>query len=497
MTGLAELLNHLRRNDVRLSLHGRAVNYDAPQDAVTDDLLARLRHHKHELVELLATDTGVEVEASAPATYAQRRMFGQHVACADPAAFNVALQMDISGSLDPDALARSLDAVIERQRALRTRLLRDGKDVLQEVVRVNTTIMTLEDLTVLPPDEIGSAIDRRIQSIANRPFDMSVAPLLRANLLRTADQDWVLVLVVHHAVFDGWSLSIMMREWSALYAVAMHGIAPTERAAGLATMPMHYTDVARWQREYLTGTELDRLRDYWLTALAGSPLTMDLPYDQPRPALLSGGGIQGCMVPGEIVHRLKRLARDRGTTLYVVLLSAFGLLLGRLCGQDEAVLASTNANRIRREHEPIVGLFANNVILRLRLAQASTFAELIDQTGPIAFAAADHQAMPLGMLTEQLPMVPKPFPQVVFVVQNLPATELLLSGASVHLRDIPLEASKTDLTFILVPRGDNFEGVFSYHSDLFKDATVATIGRSYVELLDRASRDPHMAIDKY
>jgi hypothetical protein len=487
---LIELVGTLRMLDVRLAADGDALHYDAPPDVMTGGLLTRVRDHKAALLRRLS-DEVPPVERSGPATFAQRRMYHQYQASTRPAVFNVALRIPIAGPLDPGTLGRALTALTRRQRALRSRLIEYGTDLVQEVVPTTEIPLPVIDLR----GAAAAIVDDHVRKAAARPFELNAAPLLRAVLLRTGDAEWTLCVVVHHIVIDGWGLTVLLAELAALYAAAPARGLPDDTAAGLAPLTAGYTDVGRQERAYLSGGRIDELRAFWRDRLAGAPVDLSLPYDRPRPARLSGRGeVLRVHIPGELTARADALARERGTTMFVVLLTALGVLLGRLSGQPEVVVACNVANRRRREHEGLVGLFANNVAVRIPAGGGGTFAALLAATGQAFFAGVDHQDYPLGMLAEDLaPRLAAEgahFPKVIVSMQNQLEPVLRLPGLDTEVHDVPISGAKTDLTVALAYEADGIAGLLEYSTDVFAAATIARWGASYVDLLRRAVDDP-------
>ncbi|MDI5968803.1 condensation domain-containing protein [Streptomyces sp. SL13] len=489
---LVELIGDVRALDIRLSQVDGSLRYDAPPNAVGDDLLARLRQHKPALLAWLAD--GPVVESSGPATYSQRRMHAQCLASAAPAGFNVAQRIAITGALDVDALRRAVTASTGRQSALRSRLVAYGGQLVQEVMPVAPVGLPLTDLRELPPGERSRTTADHLRRHAAEPFDLAVAPLLRTVLLRQGEQEWVLLLVVHHIVVDGWGLDVLLRELGRFYRAAVRVPGPrlpTEAEAGLAPLAVTYADVGRWQREHLSGTRRDQLRAYWRAALADAPMSLALPYDRPRPQRLSGrGGHVSVRISQELVAEVDALARECGATSFTVLLSAFGNLLTRLTGQRETVVACNIAGRVRREHEAVVGAFTNNVALRLGRGAGGTFAEAVEETSRTFFGALDHQEYPLSLvLADRAGLEPAgtpPFPQVVVVMQTQGAPVLELPGLVTRVQDIVLDTTTTDFFLILTPDPDGIEVLLAFSTDLFDTATMERWATAYVESLSQA-----------
>ncbi len=489
---LLDLLARLGVLDVRLSADGDALHYDAPGDAVTDDLLALLRTHKPELLRFLAAHAGEpQPESSGPVTFGQRRMHDQCLVSPKPATFNVAQRIELTGRLDVAALSRALTALLRRQSALRTRFTRYGSELVQEVMPLPAVRLDVTDLRQLTAHERERSTGQWLRRHADTPFDLAVAPLLRADLLRTDEASWTLALVVHHAVVDGWGLGVLLSDLGALYAAALRvpgARPPTDDEAALPPLAVSFADAARLQRALLSGPRLDRLRSYWRQALTGAPMIPVLPYDHPRPEQRSGrGGQVSVRLARELTDGIAAVARARGTTVFTVLLSAYGTLLCRLSGQREVVVACNIANRTRQEHEPLVGMFTNNVALRLGTADDDGFTGALAATAQTFFAAADHQEYPLAMLLADgvghFPPNAPTFPRAIIVMESQGVPVLDLPGLTAQVHDLLLGGSKSDLCLVLTPDDDGIEMVLVYAMDLFEAATGERFADEYTTLL--------------
>lgn len=496
---LLDLIGRLREADVRLTADDGTLGYDAPPDALTPELLDAMRRHKSDLLRWLDTPAGRSpVDASGPATVYQHRMHQQHTGGPNPAGFNVAQRIPLSGPLDMDALHRALTALARRQSVLRCRFAHHGSRLVQEVVPLEPVELPVTDLRELTGEQREQAAADWLRDHAERPFDLAAAPLWRTALLRTGDKDAALLIVVHHIVIDGWGLDVLLRDLGALYTAALRVPAPrlpSDDEAGLEPLALSYPDVGRWQQRHLSGPRLEELRSFWRRTLDGAPLTAPLPTDRPRPEHPTGrGGDVTVRIPAERARALRALAAAEGTTVFTVLLAAFGVVLADMTGRPETVVSCNIANRIRREHESLVGHFTNNVMLRLEAGPDTPFPDVVAATGRRFFAAADHQDYPLPMLRRDLVdgLVPPgaPFPRVIVVMQTQGIPELSLGGITGEAQDVPVNRAVAELCLVLVPEGEEIVCTLNYAADLFDHATVERWTAAYLAVLEReAGRD--------
>ncbi|MFD7512207.1 MupA/Atu3671 family FMN-dependent luciferase-like monooxygenase, partial [Streptomyces sp. NPDC059853] len=417
-----------------------------------------------------------EVADTVPAPSALRRLTGRHRAHPHPGVFNVAHRVALTGDLDEQALTGALRALVARHPALRARVAGERVETLAEteVEVVETDLAGLSD----------ADIDRWCQETARQPFDLARAPLFRFRLGRLAPDRRLLLVVLHHAVCDGWSMGLLWRDLSALYA----GRPLPRPAAG-------YPDYARWADAQLTGERRAALERFWRTELAGAPLRPALPADRPRPPVLSGrGALHTVTLTGPLPARVRALAAELGTTPYAVLAGAFAVWLAGVCDQPEVVLAASSANRAAvREHEEVVGLLGEAVALRARLPEADSFAALVTRLGPALFAAMDHQALPLAEVVRLVApqYAAGLFPTVLFTVVTTEPPALELPGVRAEIAPLPVAGTaRTELYVVLAPAGDALTVTMEYSTDLFEAATVAGWGRDLAAVLDRLTAEP-------
>ncbi len=289
--------------------------------------------------------------------------------------------------------------------------------------------LAVTDLSDLPPAERDEEIRRRLAAEAQQPFDLSQDLMLRAGLLRLDEQEHIFWLTSITLRRDGWSVGILHRELSALYAAFARG-----QPSPLAELPIQYVDFAAWQREWLQGEVLAEQLSYWKRQLAGAPPVLELPTDRPRPATQTYRGAQQCWVfDPQLLPALEQLSRQEGVTLFMTLLAAFQTLLYRYSGQEDIVVGTPIAGRQRLETEELIGLFVNTLVLRTDLSGNPTFRELLGRVREVTLGAYAHQDLPFEKLVEELNpqrnLSYAPLFQVMLVLQNAPQIPLSPTGA--------------------------------------------------------------------
>ena len=343
---------------------------------------------------------------AAPLSSAQQRLwFLDRLAPGSPA-YNVPSAYRLTGPLAPAALAAALAEVVRRHRVLRSRFVeRDGEPRLEIAEAPAPGFLPLPlidlDLSALASPPLAgrrSAELARLRSAeAEQPFDLAAGPLLRTALVRLGAEEHVLLLDFHHAVYDGWSEGVLLRELAALYEAALAGT-----PSPLAEPVLQYDDFAVWQRAWPPEV-LGRQLAYWRGQLAGAPTALELPTDRPRPAVASLRGAGRLRLLGSPeVARLRQMARREGATLYMLLLAAFAATLARHGGQEDILVATPVANRTRPELEGLIGFFVNTLVLRVRLDGDPEFRRVLASARQTALAAFAHQDLPFEALVEEL-----------------------------------------------------------------------------------------------
>jgi amino acid adenylation domain-containing protein len=495
-----ELLATLAARGVTLSVHGDALRVRAPQGALDAELQAELARHKPELIRMLgaaggaapASATPVRRDGPLPLSSSQQRLWFLDRLRPDSRAYALAVAFELEGTLDAAALRASLDGLVARHEILRTTFGDTEGVPWQRIGAPAPADFTLEDLAGLPAGERLPAARRRAAEWGERPFDLGSGPLFRAGLLRLAPDRWVLVLALHHIVYDGWSLGVLYDELAALYAAQVQG-----RAAELPPPAVQFADFAAWERGALQGPALAALLEHWRARLRGlAPL--ELSADRPRPARqgLNGRTLE-LPLPAALVEGLSALGRRQGATLYMTLLAGFTALLQRDTGERRLAVGAPVANRERTEHERLVGPCLNLLVLATDLSGAPTFLELLERVRATTVDALAHQALPFEKLVEAL--APErdrsrhPLVQVAFALhgaERAPALE----GLAVRPLDLPRATTVFDLAVDVFEQAGGLRAVLTYDSDLFDAGTVRTLGAAWRTLLEQALADPGRAV---
>ncbi|XSS66377.1 non-ribosomal peptide synthase/polyketide synthase [Pseudomonas sp. B11] len=402
-----------------------------------------------------------------PLSFAQQRLWFLAQMEGASTAYNMPIALRLRGHLDADALERALTAIVARHEALRSRFVQHNSEAL---VRIDPAerAFALRRLDV----DSEAAVQAHISADALQPFDLEQGPLIRAQLLQRADDHHVLLLTMHHIVSDGWSMGVLTRELMALYEAFRHG-----QPDPLPPLALQYGDFAVWQRRWLSGEVLQQQSQYWQQALADAPALLMLPTDRPRPARQDySGATLTLLLDVDLTAGLKALSQRHGTTLYMTMMAAWGALLCRLSGQDEVVIGSPAANRMRAEVEGLIGLFVNTLAVRIGAGEDLTVAALLAHARDRTLAAQAHQDLPF----EQVVEVVKPARSLA----HSPVFQTLLTwqnsdGPSLVMGDLQFEAvgetsnfAKFDLSLDLGEVQGHIAGNLEYATALFEESTL-------------------------
>ncbi len=424
-----------------------------------------------------------------PLSFAQLRLWIIDRIEPGSAAYNVALAVRLEGALEPALLAAALGEVARRQEAVRTTFRVEGGDPVQIVHPPAPVPLPLLDLGALPDAARAAEALAWARAEESRPFDLENGPLLRAAVLRLAREEHLLLLNLHHAICDEWSLRLLFGEVVTLYAAGRSGTAAT-----LPVLPVQYADFAVWQRGWLTGPVLAAQLAFWRERLADPPV-LELPTDRPRPPVQTNRGARlPFVVPPATGAALRALGRSRGATAFMTCLAVWQALLARTAGQTDLTVGTPITGRSRAEVESLIGFFLNTLVLRADLSGDPGFAEMVDRARVRALEAFAHQDLPFEKLVDELgvrrSLGHAPLFQALFVL--LHATPL--PAAATGLRATPFATggatAKFDLTLDLEADGDALTGVIEYNTDLFDATTARRLAARFCALAAGAAADP-------
>src|ERR1044071_3251275 len=418
-----------------------------------------------------------------PLSFAQQRMWFLDQMEPGTSTYNMPTAMRLSGELKVRALGESLNEVARRQAILRTVFVAGEEHPQQVVQAFKASKLAVFDLSDWPSEQREAETRQLIRRETQQPFDLQQGPVWRARLVRLAAEEHVLLFSMHHIVSDGWSMEILTREVSTLYAAyAAGGESP------FAELPIQYADYAVWQREWLQGEVLEEQLGYWRKQLAGAPAVLELPADHQSPVQQSHRGANLPFQLSQDVSRgLKQLSQREGVTLFMTLLAGWQLLLARYSRQRDVGVGSPVANRTRAEVEGLIGFFVNTLVLRTEVSSELRVRELLQRVREVCLGAYAPQEVPFEMLVEQLQperdLSYTPLFQVMLVLQNAPQQGIEWAGVQMRALELESGTAKYDLTLGLAESERGLVGTLEYNRDLYERESMERLVGHYQQVL--------------
>ncbi|HEX5835671.1 MAG TPA: amino acid adenylation domain-containing protein, partial [Pyrinomonadaceae bacterium] len=427
-------------------------------------------------------------------SFAQQRLWFLDQLQPGRADYNIPVAVRLTGPLNVAVLEKALNSVVQRHEVLRTTFaVVDGQPV-QQIHPHQPWQLPVTNLGNPAPVEREDAVKKLVEEEAQRPFNLTSGPLLRAQLLPLDPDDHVLMLTMHHCVSDGWSLRVLVKEVAALYEAIASGAAPP-----LEDLPIQYADYAVWQREWLKADVLDEQLAYWKQQLSDAPPFLELPADRPRPAIQTHrGAVATFTLNADLTKGLKELSRREEVTLFMTLMAGWQTLLHRYSGQQDIVVGIPVAGRNHPDLEALIGFFVNTLVVRANLGGEPAFRELLRRVKEVALAAYAHQDVPFEKLVEELQpernMSYSPLFQVTISLQNDAEAEWTLPG--LKLSSLPREtvSAKFDLSLTMIETQAEIECLLEYNADLFDAVRIERMLVHFENLLQSAVENPDQPI---
>lgn len=436
-------------------------------------------------------------------SHGQKALWFLHQLAPESAAYNIARAARITGTLDRTAMERAFTALVQRHPSLRTTFHTEGGPIQ----RVHDDLSASFAIEKIADDE--KELEQRLFAEAQKPFDLSSGPVVQARLFEISDQEQVLLLVVHHIVSDLWSLVIMLRELVALYQAEVDG-----REASLPELRFNYSDYVAWQAEMLDGKEGAELSAYWQKHLAGQTLGLDLPCDYSRPAVKSfKGDLFRSSINANLTRRLKKVAEEKGTTVYMVLLAAFYILLHRYANSSDIPLLSLATGRTRQAFADLVGYMVNPLLLKATVDEGMGFEDFLYQVRETVAGGFQHQNYPYPVLVNELReqrSQQSGTAEVAFTLQKTihedegwslyalgdSGTTLQFGSLVLESVVIPQATSQFDLLLAAAESNDGIMFAWEYSTDLFRSATIARMGSHLEKLLEEIGNNSSQKISQ-
>lgn len=428
-----------------------------------------------------------------PQSLAQNRLWITWQLDPHSSAYTIPGALHLRGELDEDSLRHSFQQLIQRHEALRTRFYERDGQAFQRVEATADFELSTIDLSDLP----NAVREARAQEVredqARSPFDLETGPLLRVTLVRLGDEEHQLLVTLHHIIADGWSLNILIDEFSRLYAAAAQG-----QSLELPPLALQYADYGSWQRQWLAEGEGQRQLTYWTAQLGDEHPALNLATDHPRAAQHRHSASRHRQrLDARLSAAIRQTAQAHDSTSFMLLLATFQTLLYRYSGQRDIRIGVPNANRPRHETQGLIGFFINTLVLRAELDGRLPFNQLLAATRETTLAAQAHQDLPFEQLLEAFPQAREQgLFQVMFnhqqrdlsALRRLPG--LLADELPWHSREAKFDLqlhSEED-------RNGRLSLSFDYADELFDCATIQRLAEHFIHLLHAVCAQPQHAI---
>ncbi|PAU66665.1 hypothetical protein BZL41_00435, partial [Pseudomonas sp. PIC25] len=419
-----------------------------------------------------------------PLSYEQQRLWFLERLAPGSGEYSINSALTLTGELDVEALRQAFETLVERHAILRSRLHDDDQGGQLLIDAPSRFELAVEDYAGTPAD--WAEYQRQVaEAESERAFDLTHEHPLRVRLVRSTDAGQALLLLsLHHCAADGWSLQVLLDELAAGYRAAREG-----RRAELPTLPVQYVDYALWQRSEARQQVYRQQLEYWQNRLENSDYRLELPTDLPRPASLDNrAGTCFAQVPAALAERLRRFAREREVTPFMLLLAGLKLFLGRYSGQQDLRIGTPVANRRLQAVQPLIGCFVNTLVIRSDLAPEQRFGDYLLQVRQAVLDAQEHQDVPFEQVVEHLAperdLAHTPLFQVAFVMQNSTRGALQWPGLRLQPLDIRSPAAKFDQNWEVHDDGENLSVMLEYRASLFHETTMQTWLEQWLAFLE-------------
>lgn len=503
---IIKLMGRLRELGCRISADGDNLRLRKTKNDIPAELIQQIKINKTEILAFLNTakDQAVTSQKDIPKlptnalkqlSFAQQRLWFLGQIENSNATYNMPMSLQLEGKLNVDALFESLAYVIDRHESLRMYFPTvEGQPKIRIKNIENFNILSVQYLSNLDQPTQSIMVQTLINNHVQEPFNLKTGPLFKAKLLQLKDDQFILLLNMHHISSDGWSIGIFIRELCHAYLTFSQGQKPT-----LEPLPIQYSDFATWQRNWLQGEVLETQINYWKKQLKDAPPRLELPTDYPRPPIQSykGSHYSHTLTP-ELTEQLKTLSQQEGVSLYMLLLAVFNLLLSRYSRQDDLCIGSPIANRPHPQTEGLIGFFANTLVMRNQIKSEQNFQQFLHQTRQTCLDAYQHQDIPFEFLVEQLKPVRSlsynPIFQVMFAVENNDSEALNLPGLKIEWIDSSYPFAKFDLSLLALESDGQLNCNWEYATDLFETITIQRMAEHWEVLLQQIVTNPQQTI---
>jgi len=497
MNNLVEFLQDISNQGWQLWSENGQLCYDAPKDQSTDSILATLKQHKTEILQLLHKIQVQEINRWQPVVFplteAQKQFwFLDQLDENSRQAYVDQVCLELEGAFDCNAMKQAIQKIVERHEALRTRI--DSEGNFQEVLPAVNMQVPLIDFSNSLTSDRNSQVAEWLEVEVQKPFNLNQAPLLRCYILKLEEKLHWLVLRIHHIINDGLSIEIIFRELAAFYSAQHEGkVCKLEQ-------PMQFREYVEWQNQISQTEKMAASESYWLAKFSGLIPVLDLPTDRSRPSIMTyDGSRQTLKLDGAFFEDIKRVSRQQGCTLFMTLLATYKILLSKLTGDADIVIGTAASGRALAGTENLIG-YCNNVLsIRSSIDEALTFSEFLIKIRGILLDDYQHQDYPFPKLLNKLDLERDPSrPVLVSTLFNLDRIQTLptMSGLKTKLVPTPKQFVPYDLVLDITETEGGLLFKLDYNLDLFDEATIKRWLSHYQTLLEAIVTNAELPISQ-
>lgn len=513
-----ELYQELQHRQVELWCQGKMLRFRAPDNALDPEMMTHLRKFKKELIEILQGEQTAKPNESRieSATVGQQALYFLHLSAPYSPAYNVASACRVCTHVEAASVQTAAELLVQRHESLRTTMEFQSGHLKRRIHR--DAKVDFGDIDASQFDE--STLSERVKAEYEHPFDLENGPLLRIRWFRVNDHEQVLLVTLHHIIFDAWSLWILQDELFQILA-QVHG----GEIAKLPSPSATYSDFAIYQQDWVGSDEGEEDRQYWTNELAGPLPTLNLVTDYRRPNRPEyRGSTHRFQVPASLTQRLREVAKSLRVTPFALTMAIFKVLLHRTTGQNDLIVGTTTAGRTKPMFNNVIGYFVNSLSIRSDATNDPTFADYATQVKSKVLGALKHQNYPFVSIVDKLKQNQvrdsrsldsggrhasgNPVFSVMFGLQKPKLCEVATlmndSSAQVEMAGFPVQPfpmdqqeGQCDLTLEMFDTDETLVGTLKYDKDLFTRTTAERLSRQFVHLCDEIATDQQKRLSEY
>ena len=504
MTDINSIINTLTEAGIHVFVSEGQLKTKSLKGALKPALIQLIKSHKEQLIEHLTGHSNqinhverpslsqitIDSKKNAKLSFAQQRLWFIDQMDGGSVHYNMPFVLEVTGEFNSQIAESTILKIIERHEPLRTVYLNHNKAPNQSVLKSFEWHLGSLDLTQLSNNEQQQQIQSAIKQHAQRHFDLQSDIMLKADYLKISNSEGLLLLNIHHIAFDGWSIDIFFKEFVHIYNALLKGVKPD-----LTPLPIRYVDYTYWQQQLLNGDLGAQQLDYWKKQLADLPQLHSLPLDKERPKFQTyNGALHTFTIGSHTFAQLKQLAADQQVTLFMLVHSVFSILLSRFSNQSDIVIGTPIANRMQKELEPLIGFFANTLILRTECHGEGSFIDYLQQVKKVNLNAQANQDIPFEWLVDELQPIRStshnPLFQVLLMADGDQLPEVKIAGAQLTKYPSDDVPNKFELTLNFSIDQDKLNCIFQYNTDLFATNTIQRFAHALQHLFKRVSTHP-------